>query len=70
MKVMRLALKLVSVTGVGLMVGCAADSVTHGLYEGIKVRRELQASPPERFGNSDTPDYRSYERMRKERSSQ
>jgi len=40
------------------------------MYEGIKVQRDLQASPQERIGNSDTPDYQSYERMRKERLGQ
>ena len=37
--------KLVPVMGVGLIVGCAADSVKRGMYEGIKVQRDLQASP-------------------------
>ena len=70
MKVMHWTWKLVSVMGVGLIVGCAADSVKRGMYEGIKVQRDLQASPQERIGNSDTPDYQSYERMRKERVGQ
>lgn len=62
--------KLVCVIGVGLIVGCTADSVKRGLYEGIKVQRDLQTTPQERIGTSDTPDYQSYERMRNERVGQ
>ncbi|MBJ6800549.1 hypothetical protein [Geomonas propionica] len=59
--------KLVSVISALLIVGCAGSSVKRGLYEGIKVQRDLHATPSERADRGESPDYQSYERMRKER---
>lgn len=49
-----------------LLAGCSTNNVTRGLYEGIRVRNDLQSSPPERFGKPEAPDYAEYERMKKE----
>ena len=54
--------------GLSLMAGCTADNVRHGLYEGFRVRNDLQRSPPERAGKPESPDYLEYERLRKEQS--
>lgn len=35
------------------------------MYEGIRVRNDLQSSPSERLGKTETPDYDTYQRMRK-----
>ena len=53
-----------------LMTGCSKDNVIHGVYDGFRVRNDLQSSPPERDGRPESPDYTEYERMRKERSKQ
>lgn len=62
--------KFLLIVAAALIVGCTGNSVRHGLYEGIKVQRDLQTPPSERAGNREAPDYQSYERMRKERLSQ
>lgn len=49
-----------------LLAGCSGNSLARGIYEGIRVRNELQSSPPERFGRPETPDFQEYERRRKE----
>jgi len=56
--------------GLGLLflAGCTADNVCHGLYEGFRVRNDLQSSPPERAGKPESPNYLEYERLRKEQS--
>lgn len=64
----RSAMLLLTVLGLLLLAGCAADNVRHGLYEGFRVRNDLQSLPPERVGKPDSPDYREYERLRKEQS--
>lgn len=49
-----------------LLAGCSTGNVSQGIYDGIKVRNDLQSSPAERYGKPETPDYQEYERMRKE----
>lgn len=52
--------------GLLLFEGCSVDNVRQGLYEGVRTRNNLQSSPSERAGKPETPDYREYERLRKE----
>jgi hypothetical protein len=48
--------------------GCTVDNVQHGIYEGLRTRNDLQASPSERAGKPESPDYREYDRLRKEQA--
>jgi hypothetical protein len=49
-----------------LLAGCTTSNLSRGLYEGVRVRNDLQSSPAERFGKPESPDYQEYERMRQE----
>ena len=52
--------------GLPCFTGCTADNMRQGLYEGIRTRNDLQNSPAERAGKPEAPDYREYERQRKD----
>ena len=46
---------------------CSAQSVYTGLYEGARVRKQLDTPPAERLGKPELPaDYQQYEMMRAE----
>jgi hypothetical protein len=50
-----------------LSTACSAQSVYTGLYEGVRVKNQLDATPSERFGKPEPPaDYQQYEMMRRE----
>lgn len=49
-----------------LCAGCTTAGVRRGLYEGVRVRNDLQSTPQERAGQPGTPDFTTYERMRSE----
>lgn len=59
---------LLAVLGLLLLAGCSTDNLKHGLYEGFRVRNDLQSSPPERGDKPVSPDYQEYERLRKEQN--
>ncbi len=63
---LRYATILFLVLCLQLLAGCTTGKVTRGIYDGIRVRNDLQGSPAERFGKPQEPDYQEYERMRKE----
>ena len=63
----RTAMLLLAALGLLLCAGCTTDKVRQGLYEGFRVRNDLQSSPSERLGKPDSVDYLEYERQRKER---
>jgi hypothetical protein len=50
------------------LAGCSADHVRQGVYDAIKVQNDLQSAPSERVGKPESPDYQTYERMRKEQN--
>lgn len=50
----------------GALGGCSADHMKRGVYEGVRVRNDLQSSPQERIGRPETPPYPEYERLKKE----
>ena len=52
--------------GLSLCSGCTTDGVRQGLYEGFRVRNDLQSSPSERIGKPESVNYLEYERLRKE----
>lgn len=54
------------VLGLSLLAGCTVDNMRQGIYEGFRTRNDLQYSPPERAGKPESPDYREYERLRKQ----
>ena len=59
--------RIVVVAAFLLMAGCSAQSVYTGLYEGVRVKNQLDATPSERFGKPEPPaDYQQYEIMRRE----
>lgn len=50
-----------------LLTSCSSTSVFSGLYEGARVKSQLDNSPSERMGATELPtDYQQYERLRKE----
>lgn len=53
--------------GMFLVTACSSQQVYQGLYEGIRVRGQLQTPPPERPGGQDVPTYQQYEILRAER---
>ena len=63
----RSVMLLLATFGLLLPAGCTTDGVQHGLYEGFRVRNDLQSSPSERIGKPDSLDYQEYNRLRKER---
>lgn len=50
-----------------IVSGCTSKQVYNNLYEGVRVRNELQTPPPERVGKTDAPSYQQYENERKEK---
>lgn len=62
----RYAVILFSLLWLQLLAACSADNLTRGLYDGVRVRNDLQSAPSERFGKPQEPDYPEYERLRKE----
>jgi hypothetical protein len=58
---------LLLLMGLLCVAGCAAD-VRPGLYEGFRVRNDLQSPPSERLGKPDSPNYLEYERLKKEQA--
>ena len=63
----RFAVLLFALLWLQLLAGCT-DNVRRGIYEGFRVRNDLQNSPSERVGKQEAPDYQQYERLRKEQS--
>jgi hypothetical protein len=50
-----------------LTAACSARGVCTGLYEGARVKNQLDTPPSERFGKPELPaDYQQYEMMRRE----
>jgi hypothetical protein len=50
-----------------ITTACSTRSVYTGLYEGVRVKNQLDATPSERFGKPEPPaDYQQYEMMRQE----
>jgi hypothetical protein len=50
------------------LCGCSAKGIYQGVYEGARVRSELQATPAERVGRQELPtDYQRYDSMRSEK---
>ena len=64
---LRVCFILLSVLCWQLLAGCSTDHLARGLYDGIRVHNDLNSPPSERLGKQEAPDYRDYERMRKER---
>lgn len=56
--------KILMLAVLWLVAGCTADNVQHGLYEGFRVRSDLQNSPAERIGKPDAPSYSEYQRLK------
>jgi len=60
-------LRIVAVAAFLFMTACSTRSVYTGLYEGVRVKNQLDATPSERFGKPEPPaDYQQYEMMRRE----
>jgi hypothetical protein len=58
---------MVSVVLCLFTAACSARSVYTGLYEGTRVKNQLDTPPPERLGKPEPPvDYQQYEMLRKE----
>lgn len=50
-----------------LVAGCTSQGVVQGMYEGARVRNQIQSAPSERVGKPELPsDYQSYDAMRRE----
>jgi hypothetical protein len=50
-----------------LTAACSARSVYTGLYEGARVKNQLETAPSERLVKPEPPaDYQQYEMMRRE----
>jgi hypothetical protein len=47
-----------------LFCGCNSKAIYQGIYEGSRVRQQLQTTPGERVGRQELPDYQSYDSMR------
>jgi hypothetical protein len=59
--------RIVALAGFLLTTACSTRSVYTGLYEGVRVKNQLDATPSERFGKPEPPaDYQQYEMMRQE----
>ena len=56
------------ICGLTLLAGCTVDNVRRGIYDGVRVRNDLQSTPAERVGTPQAPDFSEYERLRKEPS--
>jgi hypothetical protein len=59
---------LIMVTLVAVLAGCTTNQVRGGLYEGFRVRNDLQNSPAERVGKPEAPNFNEYERQRREQT--
>jgi len=59
--------KMVSAALCLLTAACSARGVCTGLYEGARVKHQLDTPPSERLGKPELPaDYEQYEMMRRE----
>ena len=47
--------------------GCTTKQVYQGLYEGVRVRNQLQTTPAERAGKPEPFNYQEYEIQRNKR---
>ncbi len=45
--------------------GCTSKQIYGNLYEGVRVRNQLQTTPAEQIGKPDVPSYDQYEAERK-----
>lgn len=50
-----------------LLSGCSTSNLYGGIYEGVRVRNQLQSTPSERLNQAEPMNYQQYERERKER---
>ncbi len=64
----RPATVLLALLALSSLAGCTADNLRQGVYEGLRTRNDLQSSPPERIGKPESPDYQTYDRMRREQN--
>jgi hypothetical protein len=52
-----------------VLAGCATNSIYRGVYEGVRVRSQLDSAPAESIDRPELPaDYQQYDALRKERS--
>lgn len=51
-----------------ILAGCTTAQVRGGMYEGLRVRNDLQQSPAERLGKPEAPSFSDYERQRREQT--
>ncbi|SNB45250.1 hypothetical protein [Geobacter sp. DSM 9736] len=47
-----------------MLTGCSSERLRQGMYEGFRVRNDLQTTPAEKVGRPESPDYGEYERLR------
>lgn len=52
---------LIIVSLLMIQAGCTQQRIYENLYEGIRVRNDLQIPPPERGVQQTSPDYRQYQ---------
>lgn len=60
---------LTLVTIFACLAGCSSKGVYQGIYEGVRAKNQMDASPSERLGKPELPmDYQQYDNMRLKRS--
>lgn len=59
---LRVGVMLLAALVLVILSGCTRQQVYANLYEGIRVRNELQIPPPERGAQQNQQDYRQYQR--------
>jgi len=63
MRILRIVLPALSL----FLAACSVHDVCGGLYEGARVKNQLNAPPSEQWGKSEpSADYRQYEQRRQE----
>lgn len=52
-----------------VLAGCSSQRVYQGVYEGARVRSQLQSTPADRVGKPELPvDYQRYDALRRKES--
>ncbi len=64
---MQTARLFLTLAGLIAVSACTPKQVCQNLYEGIRVRNQLQTPPPVMAGKPEAPAYQQYEVLRNER---